>query len=121
MWDKAALTGIVFSNDKWNFTQSETRAAVRIGRDWVNASTDVEWFRATEQRNTLVVPIRYYPVERLLNHANSVTLRHDGADYNVPLDRTKMRRSYWRQRSSAASTCCSCRGSSVGGTSEPGD
>jgi hypothetical protein len=90
MWDKVALTGIVFFNDKWNFSPSETRAAVRIGRDWVSATPDVEWFRATEQKNALVVPIRYYPVERLLNNANSVTLRHDGADFNVPLDRTKM-------------------------------
>jgi hypothetical protein len=37
-----------------------------------------------------MVPIRYDPVERLLNRATSVSLRHQDADFNLPLDKKKM-------------------------------
>ena len=90
MWDRDAFTGIVFFNLQWNFRPSETRVAISIGREWISASRDVDWFKATEQQNILAVPIRYYPVENLLGRANSVMLRHDGADFSLPLDRTKM-------------------------------
>lgn len=84
-WDKTAFAGIVLSNDKWNFAPGDTRVAIPIGGDWISASSDNDWFRATEQKNVLLVPIRHYPVESLLNHANSITLRHHSAELSVPL------------------------------------
>jgi hypothetical protein len=92
LWDKDALTGIMFLNEKWNFKPSETRAAVRIGDHWISETADIDWFQATEQRNTMMVPIRYYPVESLLRRADSVSLRGQDGDFDVPLDRGKMPR-----------------------------
>ena len=50
----------------------------------------MDWFQATEKKNALMVPIRYDPVESLLSNATSVSLRRQDADFNMPLDKTKM-------------------------------
>jgi hypothetical protein len=89
-WDKAGLTSIVFFNEQWNFSPSETKVAVRIGSNWISENGGVDWFRATEKKNALLVPIRYDPVETLLRNATSVSLRRQDADFNVPLDKKKM-------------------------------
>ena len=90
LWDKTALTGMVFFNEQWNFPPSETRVAVRIGSYWISEKADIGWFPAIEEKTTLMVPIRYYSVESLLSNANSVSLRHQDADLDIPLDKTKM-------------------------------
>ena len=89
-WDKAGLTSIVFFNEQWNFSPSETRVAVRIGNNWISENGGIDWFRATEKKNALMVPIRYDPVESLLSNATSVSLRRQDADFNMPLDKRKM-------------------------------
>jgi hypothetical protein len=89
-WDKAGLSSIVFFNEQWNFSPSETRVAVRIGSNWISENGGIDWFQATEKKNALMVPIRYDPVERLLSRATSVSLRHQDADFNLPLDKRKM-------------------------------
>jgi hypothetical protein len=89
-WDKAGLTSIVFFNEQWNFSPSETKVAVRIGNNWISEKGGMDWFRATEKKNALMVPIRYDPVENLLSNATSVSLRRQDADFNMPLDKSKM-------------------------------
>ena len=90
LWDKKAFAGVVFFNDKWDFRPSETQAAVRIGDRWISENSDVDWFRATEEKNALMVPIRFYPVESLLRNAGSVSLRHEDADLDLLFDKRKM-------------------------------
>ena len=89
-WDKAGLTGIAFFNEQWNFSQSESRVAVRIGNNWISENGGIDWFRATEKKNALMVPIRYDPAENLLSNATSVSLRRQDADFSMPLDKRKM-------------------------------
>ena len=91
-WDKAGLTSIVFFNEQLNFSPSETTVAVRIGNNWISENGGIDWFQATEKNNALMIPIRYRPVESLLNNATSVSLRHQDADVNLPLDKGKMRK-----------------------------
>lgn len=90
MWDKKAFTGLVFFDEKWNFKASETKAAVRIDNRWISANSDADWFRATEEKNALMVPIRYYPVENLLRHAGSVSVRHQTGELDIALDPQRM-------------------------------
>ena len=89
-WDKAGLTGIAFFNEQWNFSPSESRVAVRIGNNWISENGGIDWFRATEKKNALMVPIRYDPAENLLSNATSVSLRRQDADFSMPLDKGKM-------------------------------
>jgi len=89
LWDKNALAGIMFLNEKWDFRPSETRAAVRIGNSWISENDGIDWFQAAEQRNTMIVRIRYYPVESLLREADSVSLRRQDGDVDIQLDRGK--------------------------------
>ena len=89
-WEKAGLSGIVFFNEQWNFSPSETKVAVRIGSNWIGQNGDIDWFQATEKKNALMVPVRYDPVESLLSNATSVSLRRKDADFNMPLDKSKM-------------------------------
>ena len=89
-WDKAGLTGIAFFNEQWNFSPSESRVAVRIGNNWISENGGIDWFRATEKKNALMVPIRYDPAENLLSKATSVSLRRQDGDFSMPLDKTKM-------------------------------
>jgi hypothetical protein len=90
LWDKTALAGIVFLNDAWNFAPKETKVALRIGLTWINGSADVDWFPATEEKDALMVPMRHYPVEDLLSHAGSVSVRRQGAGLDIALDKSKM-------------------------------
>ncbi len=90
LWDRTALAGIVFQDDEWDFPPRQTKAAVRIGSTWVSGNTDIDWFEATENKDEIVVPLRYFPVESLLSNAGSVLLHRDGADLNVSLDKAKM-------------------------------
>lgn len=91
LWDKTALAGVVFVHEEWKSPPRETEAAVRIGGTWISAGSGIEWFAATEEKDAVMIPIRYYPVEALLSTASSVSLRHDGAELSIPLDKTKMR------------------------------
>jgi|SRR6516162_8385534 hypothetical protein len=90
LWDRSALAGIVFQDDEWDFPPRQTKAAVRIGTTWVSGSSDIDWFEATESKDEVVVPLRYFPVESLLSTAGSVSLHRDGTDLNVSLDKAKM-------------------------------
>lgn len=90
LWDKTALSGLVFFSQQWNFSPNNTKVSVRIGNNLISENGDIDWFRATEDQNTMMVPIRYYPVENLLSNATSVSLRHQDADLNIPLDKAKM-------------------------------
>jgi hypothetical protein len=90
LWDRSALAGIVFQDDEWDFAPRQTRAAVRIDTTWVSGNTDIDWFEATESKDEIIVPIRYFPVESLLSTAGSVLLHRDGTDINVSLDKAKM-------------------------------
>jgi hypothetical protein len=89
-WDKAGLTSIVFFNEQWDFSPNETTVAVRIGNKWVSQNGGIDWLRATEKKNALMVPIRYDPVDSLLSTATSISLRRHDADFNLPLDKSKM-------------------------------
>jgi hypothetical protein len=89
-WDKAGLTSIVFFNEQWNFARSETTVAVRIGNNWISENGGIDWFRATEKKNAIMVPVRYDPVDSLLSNATSISLRRQDAEFNLPLDKTKM-------------------------------
>ena len=89
-WDKAGLTSIVFFNEQWNFAPSETTVAVRIGNNWISENGGIDWLRATEKKNALMVPVRYDPVDSLLSNATSISLRRQDADFNLSLDKTKM-------------------------------
>jgi hypothetical protein len=90
LWDRTALAGIVFQDDGWDLPPRQTKAAIRIGSTWVSGNAEIDWFEATENKDEIIVPLRYFPVESLLSNANSVSLYLDGADLNVSLDKTKM-------------------------------
>jgi len=90
LWDRSALAGIVFQDDGWNLPPRQTKAAIRIGSTWVSGDTEIDWFEATENKDEVIVPLRYFPVESLLSTAGSVSLYRDGADSSVSLDKTKM-------------------------------
>jgi hypothetical protein len=91
-WNKTGPTSIVFFNEQWDFSPSETRVAVRIGNNWMSKNGEIDWFQAAEKKNALMVPIRYHHVESLLSKADSVSLRRQGADFELPLDKRKMPR-----------------------------
>lgn len=90
MWDSKAFVGFVFFNEKWNFEPSETKAAVRVGDRWISGDSGLDWFQATQEKNALMVTIRYYPVESLLRNAGSVLIRHQESDVDIDLDPKKM-------------------------------
>jgi hypothetical protein len=90
LWDRTALAGIVFQDDGWDFPPRKTEAAVRVGSTWISDSTEPDWFEASESKDAIAVTLRYFPVESLLSNAGSVSLRRDGGDLDIPLDRTKM-------------------------------
>ena len=89
-WDKAGLTSIVFFNEQWNFAPSETTVAVRIGNNWISENGGIDWLRATEKKNALMVPVRYDPVDSLLSNATSISLHRQDADFSLSLDKKKM-------------------------------
>jgi hypothetical protein len=88
--ENAGLTSIVFFNEQWNFAPSETTVAVRIGNNWISENGGIDWFRATEKKNAIMVPVRYDPVDSLLSNATSISLRRQDAEFNLPLDKTRM-------------------------------
>jgi hypothetical protein len=90
LWDKTALAGIVFQDDGWDFPPRKTEAAIRVGSTWISDSTEPDWFEASESKDAIAVTLRYFPVESLLSNAGSVSLRRDGGDLDIPLDRSKM-------------------------------
>jgi hypothetical protein len=90
VWERTALAGIVFQYDDWNFPLRQTKAAVRIDSTWVSGNADIDWFEATENKDEIIVPIRYFPVESLLSNAGSVSLHREGAELNVALNKAKM-------------------------------
>jgi hypothetical protein len=90
LWDKSALTGVVFFNERWSFEPGETRAAVRIGDNWIADNAGIDWFRATVEKDALMVPIRYYPVESMLKNASVVSVRHQNSEFEVQVDKAKM-------------------------------
>ena len=89
-WDKAGLTSIVFFNEQWDFSPSETKVAVRIDNNWISKNGGIDWIQATEKKNALMVPVRYDPVDSLLRNATSISLHRQDADFNLPLDKKKM-------------------------------
>lgn len=90
LWDRTALAGIVFQDDGWNFPPRRTEAAIRVGSTWISGNTEPDWFEATENKDAITITLRYFPVESLLSKAGSVSLRRDGGDLDIPLDKTKM-------------------------------
>jgi hypothetical protein len=90
IWERTALAGIVFQDDGWNFTPRKTAAAVRVGSTWISENGEPDWFEATENKDAVTVPLRYFPVESLLSNADSVSLRRGSGDVEIPLDKTKM-------------------------------
>ncbi len=90
LWDKAALSDIVFFKNDWNFAPASTKVEIRIGTNWISGDADRQELQATEADNALLVHIHRYPVESLLRSAGSVSLRHSGGELNIPLDKTKM-------------------------------
>jgi hypothetical protein len=90
LWDRNALAGVVFQDDAWNFPPAKTAAAVRVGSTWISDSTQPDWFDATENKDLVVVTLRYFPVESLLSNAGSVSLRRNGGDLDIRLDKAKM-------------------------------
>jgi hypothetical protein len=90
LWDRTALAGIVFQDDEWNFLPRRTEAAVRVGATWISENGEPDWFEATENKDAITVTLRYFPVEMLLNNADSVSLHRSSGDIDIPLDKTKM-------------------------------
>ena len=74
------------------FLAEPDKGCSRIGSNWISENGGIDWFQATEKKNALMVPIRYDPVESLLNNATSVSLRRQDADFNMPLDKGKMQK-----------------------------
>ncbi len=89
LWDKTALTGIVFFNEGWNFAPHETQAAIRIGDYWISKTSGIDWLPATEESNALMVPVRY-SVEPLLKGADAISVRHQNVDFSITVDKKKI-------------------------------
>jgi hypothetical protein len=62
----------------------------RIGNNWISQNGGIDWLRATEQKNALMIPVRYDPVDSLLSNATSISLHRQDADFNLALDKKKM-------------------------------
>ncbi len=92
LWDRAALQGIVFQDDDWNFPARKSEAAIRIGSTWISENGEPDWFEDSEDKDAITVTLRYFPVESLLSKASSVSLHRGEGDLNIALDKTKMPR-----------------------------